>query len=48
MLFLELDIDREISDMVEYFEIFTARMVVCRRAARLLVCTFDVKVNGSS
>ena len=47
MLFLELDIDREISDMVEYFEIFTARMVACRRAARLLGCTFDVEVSGS-
>lgn len=44
---LNLDIDKEISDMVEYFEIFTARMVACRRAARLLRCTFDVKVNGT-
>jgi len=44
---LKLDIDKEISDMVEYFEIFTARMVACRRAARLLGCTFDVEVNGS-
>lgn len=45
---LNLDIDKEISDMVEYFEIFTARMVACRRAAKLLGCTFDVKVNGTS
>ena len=45
---LKLDIDKEISDMVEYFEIFTARMVACRRAARLLGCTFDVEVNGST
>ncbi|KKO19548.1 MAG: phosphohydrolase [Candidatus Brocadia sp.] len=44
---LNLDIDKEISDMVEYFEIFTTRMVACRRAAKLLGCTFDVKVNGS-
>ena len=44
---LLLDIDKEISDMVEYFEIFTTRMVVCRRAARLLGCEFDVKVNDS-
>ncbi len=44
---LMLDIDKEISDLVEYFEIFTARMVACRRAAKLLGCTFDVKVNGS-
>ncbi len=45
---LKLDIDREISDMVEYFEIFSARMVACRRAARLLGCTFDVEVSDSS
>ncbi len=45
---LKLDIDKEISDLVEYFEIFTTRMVACRRAARLLGCTFDVKVNGSA
>lgn len=45
---LNLDIDKEISDMVEYFEIFTARMVACRRAAKLLGCSFDVKVNGTS
>lgn len=45
---LNLDIDKEISDMVEYFEIFTARMVACRRAAKLLGCTFDVKVNGAT
>ncbi|HHT9155627.1 MAG TPA: HD domain-containing protein [Candidatus Tripitaka sp. YC43] len=41
---LELDIDRDISDMVEYFEIFTTRMVACRRAAKLLGCTFEVQV----
>lgn len=45
---LILDIDKEISDMVEYFEIFTTRMVACRRAAKLLGCTFDVKVDGTS
>lgn len=45
---LKLEIDREISDMVEYFEIFTTRMVACRRAARLLGCAFDVMVNGST
>ncbi len=41
---LELDIDKDISDMVEYFEIFTTRMVACRRAAKLLGCTFEVQV----
>lgn len=45
---LELEIDKDISDMVEYFEIFTTRMVACRRAARALGCTFDVAVNHLS
>ena len=44
---LKLEIDEEISDLVEYFEIFTARMVACRRAAKLLGCSFDVEVNGA-
>ncbi len=43
---LHLDIDKEISDLVEYFEIFTTRMVACRRAAKLLDCQFDVVVNN--
>ncbi len=41
---LELDIDKEISDLVEYFEIFTIRMVACRRSAKRLGCTFEVQV----
>lgn len=45
---LKLDIDKDISGMVEYFEIFTARMVACRHAAKLLGCSYDVKVNGTS
>lgn len=43
---LKLEIDKEISDLVEYFEIFITRMVACRRAAKLLGCSFDVMVNG--
>ncbi|MDO8137863.1 MAG: HD domain-containing protein [Candidatus Brocadiales bacterium] len=45
---LDLEIDKEISDMVEYFEIFTTRMVACRRAAKALGCGFDVVVNNSN
>ncbi|MGR3309593.1 MAG: HD domain-containing protein [Candidatus Brocadiales bacterium] len=43
---LHLDIDNDISDLVEYFEIFTTRMVACRKAAKLLRCQFDVVVNS--
>lgn len=42
---LHMDIDNEISDLVEYFEIFTTRMVACRKAAKLLRCQFDIVVD---
>jgi metal-dependent HD superfamily phosphatase/phosphodiesterase len=45
---LELTIDTEISDVMEYFEIFLGRMVMCRRAAERLDCRFKLTVNGAS
>jgi len=39
---LRLNIDSEISDMVEYFEIFLSRMLASRRAAKVLSCEFDL------
>jgi metal-dependent HD superfamily phosphatase/phosphodiesterase len=44
---LELEIDTSISPMMEYFEIFLSRMVMCRRAARYLGCSFNLVVNGT-
>jgi uncharacterized protein len=46
-LTLELEIDTAISQVLEYFEIFLERMVMCRRAARTLGCGFKITVNGS-
>jgi metal-dependent HD superfamily phosphatase/phosphodiesterase len=43
---LELSIDTEISQVLEYFEIFLERMVMCRRAARTLQCDFKITVNN--
>ncbi len=43
---LELTIDTQISQIMEYFEIFLSRMVACRRAAEVLGCTFGLKFNG--
>ncbi|MBI5166584.1 MAG: HD domain-containing protein [candidate division NC10 bacterium] len=43
---LELSIDTQISQIMEYFEIFLSRMVACRRAAEVLGCTFGLKFNG--
>lgn len=39
---LRLHIDSEISDMVEYFEIFLSRMLASRRAAKMLGYEFDL------
>ena len=37
---LELEIDTDIIQVMQYFEIFMARMMMCRRAAEFLGCRF--------
>ena len=44
-LTLELEIDTTISQVLEYFEIFLSRMIMCRRAAKTLGCDFKINVN---
>jgi uncharacterized protein len=44
---LELELDTEMSAMLEYFEIFLDRMIMCRRAARTLGCEFRIVANGT-
>lgn len=44
---LELTIDTELAGVMEYFEIFLSRMVMCRRAAEYLDCQFKIEINGS-
>jgi metal-dependent HD superfamily phosphatase/phosphodiesterase len=44
---LELVIDTSISHVMEYFEIFLGRMVMCRRAAERLECSFHLDINGA-
>ncbi|MFA5793925.1 MAG: HD domain-containing protein [Candidatus Brocadiia bacterium] len=44
---LELSIDNRISKVMEYFEIFLTRMVVCQKAAKLLGCEFKLVINGT-
>ena len=46
-LTLELTIDTELAGVMEYFEIFLSRMVMCRRAAEFLECKFKIDINGS-
>ena len=43
---LELELDTERSTVIEYFEIFLDRMIMCRRAARTLGCSFRITANG--
>ena len=45
-ILLALTIDPEISSVMDYFEIFTKRMLLCRKAAQRLGCTFHLKING--
>lgn len=45
---LELDIDTQVSQVAEYFEIFMSRMLLSRRAARFLGCKFALTINGTS
>lgn len=44
---LELTIENSICPVMEYFEIFLARMVMCRRAAAFLECSFKIEINGA-
>ena len=46
-LTLELTIDTELAGVMEYFEIFLSRMVMCRRAADFLECAFKIDINGT-
>ena len=45
---LTLSIDTEISSVLEYFEIFTERMLLCRKAALKLGLRFRLFVNGQA
>lgn len=44
---LALEIDTEISPVMEYFEIFMSRMLMSRRAAEFLGCIFQLVINGT-
>jgi len=43
---LALKIDNSISSVMDYFEIFLARMLLCRRAANYLDLKFKLLING--
>lgn len=46
LITLDIQLDDEICSVLDYFEIFLERMLMCRRAAEMLGCTFKLKANG--
>lgn len=46
-LILDLTIDNRISSVMEYFEIFMRRMILCRKSADFLGVKFRIRANGS-
>ncbi len=43
---LRLEIDTDLSPVMDYFEIFMTRMMMCRRAATFLGQRFSLEING--
>lgn len=43
---LSLTVDTAVSSVMEYFEIFMKRMLLCRKAAQMLGLTFLLEING--
>lgn len=43
---MHLEIDTSICSVMEYFEIFMTKMLLCRRAANFLNCRFGLVING--
>ena len=45
-IILEIEIDTRYSAVMEYFEIFLQRMILCRKAAERLGCQFRLSINS--
>ena len=45
-ILLELSVDPQYSSVMDYFEIFLNRMILCRKAAEKLGLTFRLVING--
>jgi len=44
---MNVELDENWCSVLDYFEIFTVRMVMCRRAAAKLGCRFSIVANGA-
>ena len=47
-ILLDLTVDTEYSSVMDYFEIFMGRMILCRKAAEKLGLQFKLKINGQT
>ncbi|MBE6996480.1 MAG: HD domain-containing protein [Ruminococcaceae bacterium] len=45
-IFLRLTVDTEFGSIMDYFEIFLRRMLLCRKAAEALGLQFKLEING--
>lgn len=45
-LTLKMKVDTQICSLMDYFEIFLVRMLMCKRAAQYLEIKFELKANG--
>ena len=45
---LTLDVDTRYGSVMDYFEIFMARMILCRKAAEKLGMQFKLQINGQA
>ena len=44
---VKLELDDNICSLMDYFEIFLERMIMCKRASEVLGCKFKLVANGS-
>ncbi|MBQ8297962.1 MAG: HD domain-containing protein [Ruminococcus sp.] len=47
-IILELQIDTKLSSVLEYFEIFLNRMLLCKKASQYLGVKFEMIINGGT
>lgn len=46
IILMEIDIDTNVSQVGDFFEIYLTRMIIARRAAKFLGCEYHLVVNG--
>ena len=44
---MNMELDDSMCSVMDYFEIFLERMMMCRKAADVLGCKFKLVANGS-